>query len=129
MNTIRPLTTALTLLLTMALLAVIHWLTTASAFAEQFPPGQPPWFSYGDKYNKQNNPYDHNNPYNDRPSFANGNAGYAGSELPPSEYRPDPSPFAPTREDRSDFRTMPPLDNGMYSRDANPWCSGEYCGR
>jgi hypothetical protein len=114
MNATRP------LLITLALLTLsVFSMTTATA--EQFPTDQPPWYSYGPKP-ENNNPYDFSG---DRSSFPNGNAGYAGAELPLSEYNPD-KPRYP-QNDRT--APMPPLDNGMYSRNANPWCSGEYCGR
>jgi hypothetical protein len=41
----------------------------------------------------------------------NANAGYPGSDLPPSAYNPD----APRYGARSKTDTTPPLDNGLYS--------------
>lgn len=66
------------------------------------------------------------NQYNNKPSFPNGNAGYPGSDLPPSEYQPDARSREYYRERTS---PLPPLDNGMYSRQPNPYCTGEHCGR
>jgi hypothetical protein len=46
-----------------------------------------------------------------QPFHPNGNAGYQGSDLPPSEYNPD----TPRYGARSKTDATPPLDNGMYS--------------
>jgi len=63
----------------------------------------------------------------DKPSSQNGNAGYAGSELPDTEYHPDRQVQEYYRERTA---PLPPLDNGMYSSRPNPYCTNApLCGR
>lgn len=71
---------------------------------------------------KSDSPY-----YDDhKPGYQNSNAGYLGSDLPPSEYQPD----ARSKEyQREKTAPLPPLDNGQYSGKHNPYCTNRpLCG-
>lgn len=111
-STARLLFLALLLSLTGTLTATSSAFAESSSFSSPYP--MPPWLS-----NRSGSDY-----Y--KPSYQNGNAGYPGSHLPPSEYQPD----ARSREFyRERSAPLPPLDNGQYSRQPTPYCSGENCGR
>lgn len=64
--------------------------------------------------------------YRHKPGYQNGNAGYIGSDLPPSEYQPD----SRSREyQREKVEPMPPVDGKAWTPDRNRYCTNRpLCG-